>query len=167
MGPLRLRLQLDRLDTLNDDEQLVIDYKTGRVSRRDWNPARPGDLQLPLYVSAVAPGAAGVAFAQVATHGVGMDGVGRPGLDIPGLRTPGTKQRVEVRYQRADTGADIASWEELREAWHARLEELAFEFAAGDFRLDPLNPQSGRGQFAVLTRVFDAGPGVADAEAGA
>lgn len=162
IGPLTLRLKLDRLDTLADGGLLVVDYKTGRVNRQVWNPTRPGDLQLPLYVSALAPRAAGVAFAQVSPHGVGYDGVGQPGLDIPGMRSPGTRKSFEVRYTRPDTGAVIDSWDELREVWHERLERLAFEFAAGDFRLDPCNPQSGRGQFAVLTRLFDAGFVLAD-----
>ena len=35
------------------------------------------------------------------------------------------------------------------------LEELAAEFVDGDFRFDPLNPDSARGQFAVLSRVYD------------
>jgi hypothetical protein len=162
IGPLTLRLKLDRLDTLADGSLLVIDYKTGKINRRVWNPTQPGDLQLPLYVSTLAPFAAGVAFAQVAPHGIGYDGVGRPDLDISGMRSPGTRQRVEVRYTRPDTGAVIESWDELREVWHERLETLATEFAAGDFRLDPRNPQSGRGQFAVLTRLFDAGLALAD-----
>ena len=145
---------------------LVIDYKTGMVSRRVWNPAQPGDLQLPLYVSTLAPFAAGVAFAQLSPHGIGYDGVGQPDLDIPGMRSPGTRQRTEVRFTRPDTDTVIESWDELREVWHARLEALAFDFAAGDFRLDPRNPQSGRGQFAVLTRLFDGGLALADEDIG-
>ena len=46
---LPLKLRLDRLDRLNDDTFLVIDYKTGPVSDRAWNGERPEDLQLPLY----------------------------------------------------------------------------------------------------------------------
>jgi hypothetical protein len=40
------------------------------------------------------------------------------------------------------------------------LEDLAKQFAKGDFRLDPRNPDSARGQFAVLSRIFDAGIGI-------
>jgi ATP-dependent helicase/nuclease subunit B len=157
IGPLTLRLQLDRLDTLASGGQLVIDYKTGQVDRSNWNPDRPGDLQLPLYVTAVAPAASGVAFAQIAPANIGYDCVGQPDLDIEGMRSPGKINRIQVRYQYPGSDDLIESWDELRLAWRECLERLAREFAAGDFRFDPRNPTSGRGQFAVLSRVYDAG----------
>ena len=46
---LNLRLRLDRIDRLNDDSLLVIDYKSGNVSPKAWDLPRPDDVQLPLY----------------------------------------------------------------------------------------------------------------------
>jgi RecB family exonuclease len=159
-GPLNLRLKLDRLDRLPDGQMLVIDYKTGRVNRQAWNPRDPRDMQLPLYVTAVVPGAAAISFAQISVQGVGYDGVGSDAVAIAGIRSPGKRQTVQVRYQRPQTDDVIESWEELREIWADVLLGLAEAFAAGDYRLDPRNPQSATGQFAVLSRVFDAGLGV-------
>ena len=164
LGPLLLELKLDRLDSLGDGSQLVIDYKTGVVRRQSWNPDKPRDLQLPLYVTGVVPEAAGIAFAQVSSRGVGYDGVGRPETGIPGMRSPGTRNRIEVKFQYPGSTEVIKSWDELRKVWATQLIELAEEFAAGDFRFDPLNPDSARGQFAVLSRVFDNGPQVTEAE---
>lgn len=160
IGSLQVGLKLDRLDELADGRKLVIDYKTGAVNRQWWNPARPGDLQLPLYVTAVIPDAAAVAFAQVAVHGVQYDGVGAGDTGVSGIRAPGTRRMIEVRYQLPRTDTVIASWDELRAAWSALLDDLAQQFAKGDFRLDPRNPDSARGQFAVLSRIFDAGIGI-------
>jgi hypothetical protein len=48
----------------------------------------------------------------------------------------------------------------LRAAWGEVLLSLAEQFAAGDFRLDPRNPDSATGQFAVLSRIYDEGVGL-------
>jgi len=163
-GPLNLRLKLDRLDRLPDGRTIVIDYKTGRVNRQAWNPREPRDMQLPLYVTVVASGAAAISFAQISVQGIGFDGVGSDAVDIPGIRSPGKRQKVQVRYQYPGTDDVIENWDELREVWAEVLLELAQAFAAGDFRLDPRNPQSATGQFAVLSRVYDSGLGVFEDE---
>ncbi len=46
---LTFDLRLDRIDRLNDDSLLVIDYKSGDVSPKSWDLPRPDDVQLPLY----------------------------------------------------------------------------------------------------------------------
>lgn len=46
---LTFNLRLDRIDRLNDGTLLVIDYKTGLVTPKSWQPPRPDDVQLPLY----------------------------------------------------------------------------------------------------------------------
>ncbi len=46
---LTFNLRLDRIDRLNDDSLLVIDYKSGNVSPNSWDLPRPEDVQLPLY----------------------------------------------------------------------------------------------------------------------
>ena len=48
IGPLHLSLRVDRVDETEGGE-LVIDYKTGRVSTNDWLSERPDAPQLPLY----------------------------------------------------------------------------------------------------------------------
>jgi probable DNA repair protein len=165
IGPLMLKLKLDRLDTLPNGRQLVIDYKTGRVNRQDWNPNNPRDLQLPLYVTAIVPDADAVSFAQVSVHGVRFDGVGSGESGVEGIRSPGRQARVQVKYQQPHTDKLIESWDELRHVWAELLVELADKFVAGDFRLDPRNPESARGQFAVLSRVYDEGSGLLEDDA--
>lgn len=155
LGPLQLRLKIDRSDYLENGGQLIIDYKTGQVRRQHWNPARPGDLQLPLYATCALPEATGICFVQLGAAGIVYDGVGTDTTGITGIRSPGRKQSVQVRYQCPDSDEVIESWDELRNAWNNLLHSLAEQFAAGDFRFDPRNPDSARGQFAVLSRIYD------------
>ena len=62
-------MRLDRIDRLNDDSLLVIDYKSGVVSPSSWDLPRPDDVQLPLYAGfALEDGpesAGGLVFAQI------------------------------------------------------------------------------------------------------
>ncbi|MFT5450775.1 MAG: ATP-dependent helicase/nuclease subunit B [Enterobacterales bacterium] len=44
-----IRLQLDRVDELEDGSLAIIDYKTGNVERKNWFGERPDEPQLPLY----------------------------------------------------------------------------------------------------------------------
>jgi len=164
IASLQLHLKLDRLDELAGGRKFVIDYKTGLVARQAWNPAKPRDVQLPLYVTTVVPDAAAVAFAQISVQGIQYDGVGVADLGIAGMRAPGSRARIEVKYQAPRTEAVINSWEELREAWAELLRTLAQQFAAGDYRLDPRNPASARGQFAVLSRIYDSNNGIYEDE---
>jgi ATP-dependent helicase/DNAse subunit B len=49
LSGITFNLRLDRVDRLNDDSLLVIDYKSGDVSPKSWDLPRPDDVQLPLY----------------------------------------------------------------------------------------------------------------------
>ncbi|MDE3202482.1 MAG: PD-(D/E)XK nuclease family protein [Acidobacteriota bacterium] len=51
IGGLALRLRLDRVDILQDDSALIVDYKSGAKSEKAWDLPRPEDVQLPLYAN--------------------------------------------------------------------------------------------------------------------
>ena len=51
LAGLTFKLRLDRIDRLNDNTLLVIDYKSGAVTPKSWQLPRPDDVQLPLYAS--------------------------------------------------------------------------------------------------------------------
>ncbi len=71
---LVLSLRLDRVDSLAQGAELLIDYKTGDSSIAMWMGERPDEPQLPLYHLArpVLPEA--VAFAQVRRGECGWSG---------------------------------------------------------------------------------------------
>ena len=154
VGALRVGLKVDRIDRLSDGGQLVIDYKTGRVRRSDWDPSRPPDLQLPLYATRFAEQPAGISFAQLSAHGIGYQGVGS-GEHLPdGVGEPGSG-RGKVGFRAPDTREVIDDWGALLAAWGRAIDELADEFAGGDFRVDPANVPPAAGQLAPLTRIFE------------
>lgn len=154
VGPIQVRVKLDRIDRLSSGGQLVIDYKTGRAERKDWNPQRPVDLQLPLYATRAASNPAAIAFAQISAQGVKLEGVGNGDDPVPGIKTPGSK-RDKQSYKPPGDHEVIESWDVLLSVWDELLVNLATEFAAGDFRIDPANPRVARGQYAPLTRIYE------------
>jgi hypothetical protein len=147
IGPLELSLRLDRLDQLDGQAQLVIDYKTGRrFTLAAWQGERPSEPQLPLY--AIANAVDGIAIVKINADGVSLQGVGAADFGVPGLKP------VEKF-----AGGEFDSWQSLCGAWEAALSALAREFAAGFAAIDADHPEQAQGQFAPLTRVYSALPG--------
>ncbi len=64
LGSIRFTARIDRIDTLEDGQQIIIDYKTNRNQVNSWFGDRPTDLQLPLYASLI-PQASQISFAEV------------------------------------------------------------------------------------------------------
>ncbi len=63
LGGIRLKLRIDRIDKLENGDELLIDYKTGQVQVSEWFGERPLAPQLPLYCIARKQKASAVAFA--------------------------------------------------------------------------------------------------------
>ncbi len=151
VGPIKVRLKLDRVDRLANGARLVIDYKTGHVARSQWNPAKPRDMQLPLYATFTECDADGVAFAQISVHDVKLEGLGNESIAVDGIELPGA---LHSKFTDAD-GDRILDWEPLKDAWRECLLKLAQSFASGDCRINPKHSGEAEGQFAVLTRVYE------------
>ncbi|WP_158089372.1 PD-(D/E)XK nuclease family protein [Magnetofaba australis] len=134
VGPLNVRARLDRVDRLDGDEALVIDYKTGLSSPAGWFGPRPADPQLPLYAAfahELGP-ICGAAFGQL-----------RPGNErFQAILThsdaiPGGKALEQTQYsERAE------SWQAQLQAWRDVLIRLADAFASGAAAVDPIKPSA-------------------------
>jgi len=158
IGGFSLELRIDRIDRLDDGRLLLLDYKTGRVSRADWWGDRPVAPQLPLYagidltavVHAAAAPVAGVAYGVVRPGQCGFVGVGE-GTHIPGV--------AEVDDRLPAAGA--ADWPALCAHWQAVVQALAAAFAAGEATVAPLTDAAGRPapcahcHLAPLCRIHD------------
>ena len=121
IGPLRLNLRIDRVDETEGGE-LVIDYKTGRVSTSDWLSERPDAPQLPLYaVMSDAARLGGVAFARL-----------RVGKEM-GWKGFAAREGVLLKADRLKTESFAAQVEE----WRGVLTKLAEQFAAGEAGVRP------------------------------
>jgi probable DNA repair protein len=155
---LPLRLRLDRLDRLNDDSFLVIDYKTGDVSEHAWDLPRAEDLQLPLYAGfGLEQGqeAGGLVFAKVRAGD--MCFAGRMGdatatlLSTLGPRSALVKNPFEA---------------EQLIAWREEIERLARDFLAGRADVDPRDPPKTCERCGLYTLCRIQERGIAFDEAG-
>jgi ATP-dependent helicase/nuclease subunit B len=133
LGPLQLRLRVDRIDRLADGSQMIIDYKSGVSRVQDWLGDRPGKPQLLLYGIAAPGEAAALAFGQVRPDDCKFVGLGRIEA-APGV---GTNIAAVVGER-----MDASDWDSLNTRWRENLERLAAEFVSGEAQVDPLNNTS-------------------------
>jgi probable DNA repair protein len=126
---LILDLRLDRIDRLNDDSLLVIDYKSGKVSPKLWDLPRPDDVQLPLYAGFALDRdevLGGLVFAEVRAGS--LEFAGRAFDPVATLFTglKGTSSLVK----------NALTLEELL-GWRNCIQQLARDFIAGRAEVDP------------------------------
>ena len=130
---LELKLRLDRMDKLNDGKFLVIDYKSGVVDTKAWEP-RASDVQLPLYATFALDRQeeplGGLVFAQVRAGDRKFAG---------SLWTPKETLFPWVNGAKA-LGKQKLSLEKLR-IWRDAIESLVEEFLEGRAEVDPIDPR--------------------------
>lgn len=126
-GALNLKLRLDRIDSLADGRNVIVDYKTGVAAAKpepDWSRSRPVNVQLPFYASVLADAAggevAGLVLAQIHARQVAAQGLADEDLGVPGVTLA-----EDSKY------FDGLSWPEIRQRWRVAIEALADEYVAG------------------------------------
>jgi len=137
MGGVRLRLKIDRADTLASGALAVIDYKSGRVTTPGaWFKPRPEGTQLGLYVVALKAEVptrpvSAAAYAQIKAGQIKVSGVVADDVLWPSL-TPPAKAIKDPP----------AEWRDLEQFWMDTLTELGAEFQRGEARVTPRNAQA-------------------------
>lgn len=111
---LPLRLQIDRIDTLDDQRELIIDYKSGQVSGRSLSGDVLAAPQLPVYLQCVSTVPAGLTFASLKPREMKFTGIGN-NAGIDGVTNP----------------PDV-DWQEQISRWELQVRELAKSFMAGE-----------------------------------
>jgi probable DNA repair protein len=127
---LTLDLRLDRIDRLNDDTLLVIDYKTGDASPKSWELPRPDDVQLPLYagfaIDREKEALGGLVFAKVRPGNLAFAGhVG----DAAGTLFTGLG-RTSPLMKTPFTAEQLLDWRDC-------IEQLARDFIDGRAEVNP------------------------------
>ena len=122
-----IRLFIDRVDKLPSGEEIIIDYKTGKVEPKKWFDDRPEEPQLPLYaISAEKPPAA-VVFGIVRDDGCLYKGVVRRGgllPDLPPKETRSNQYLIDAGQKMPET---IEDWRQILHRLMARSEEHTSE----------------------------------------
>lgn len=123
---LQFKLQIDRIDKLDDGSELIIDYKTGQVHIDDWFSDRPNEPQLPLYCSVYDSDIKAMAFARVHLQKMGIEGVGLLNEEWPAIK------RLSLTMVE---GSD--PWQQQKNLWREQLTLLAEEFKSGYAAVSP------------------------------
>ncbi|MFZ0663198.1 MAG: PD-(D/E)XK nuclease family protein [Acidobacteriaceae bacterium] len=132
VGGLKLGLRADRIDQVEDFERLLIDYKTGEVSARDWEGSQPNEPQLPLYaVFGHVEDVRGVLFARIRAGKTGFAGTV---TDLNRQLLPDAKATSAL--------GKIAYSEAMRDEWEGALLALAADFLRGEAAVDPKDGSS-------------------------
>ena len=124
-----IRLIIDRLDRLASGEEVIVDYKTGKVDPNKWFGDRPEDPQLPLYAISAEKTPAAVVFGVIRDDGCHYKGVVRQDGILPGLPKTGKLNQYLDEAGR-EMPKTIGTWREV-------LHRLMADFLAGEAAIDP------------------------------
>lgn len=129
---LEIKIRIDRIDRLENQSEILVDYKTGEVSISNWFGERPKDPQLPLYCVTRDPKPSGIVFGVIRPDAVKYQGLMDAADYIPGLKTP----------EKAEAMGCAASFLEQCDTWQASIALLAREFMQGVARVEPIDGEN-------------------------
>jgi ATP-dependent helicase/nuclease subunit B len=129
VGGLKLRLRADRIDKLAGGQRLLVDYKSGQVSTKDWEGMRPNEPQLPLYaIFGNVDDVCGVLFARIRAGETKLEG---RVSDARAQLFPGAGKSSQLVTNPYDAA--------MRDEWTAALLNLAEDFLHGEAQVEPKN----------------------------
>ena len=132
IGALAIRTFIDRIDRLEDNQLVILDYKTGAMKLDALLDDRLLEPQLPIYTTAGDIDA--VAFAQVRRGSCKMLGIARDDGLLPKVASIENSKKAQA--------LGITGWLELMDYWQAQLTHLADAFVAGNALVDPVDFES-------------------------
>ena len=114
LANIDFQVRVDRLDTVNDNETWVIDYKSSIPPHKPWNEERPEAPQLLLY-ALLDPTITALLFLELKAGQITCSGLSQDKHPLSGLSS----------IKKEET------WSEKRSEWINRLTTLATEFSEG------------------------------------
>ncbi|NKB31817.1 MAG: hypothetical protein GKR91_01825 [Pseudomonadales bacterium] len=130
---LSLNIRIDRIDRLENDALLLVDYKTGKytVSSKSWLDDRPEDMQLPLYYVIADNNELQPVDAVGIAH-INAEKIGHSGVAATNSFSKEVKPIEEERWSEL-------SWSQTTESWAIKVQLFAAEFNRGDCAVSPVD----------------------------
>jgi ATP-dependent helicase/nuclease subunit B len=129
---LEIKIRIDRIDRLENQSEILVDYKTGEVSISNWFGERPKDPQLPLYCVTEEKKPSGIVFGVIRPDAIKYQGLVQEADALPGVKTP----------EKAEAIGCAASFAEQYDAWKNAIALLAREFMQGVARVEPIEGEN-------------------------
>ncbi|MFT5112242.1 MAG: ATP-dependent helicase/nuclease subunit B [Parasphingorhabdus sp.] len=124
---LQFKLRIDRIDRLENQLKLIIDYKTGTYKTPDIGHEHPTQLQLPAYALVNTEEECGVALAWLTPGQMKLWGI-----------APCDNADVSIKaFNKIKQLKNFTSWQELVNAWREHLESLAAAIKNGAADVQP------------------------------
>jgi len=126
-----IRVQLDRVDELEDGSLAIIDYKTGKVERKNWFGDRPDEPQIPLYAMVLSDQQQTIGallYGQVKTSENRFIGVADSRSLVSGVYKDFNKESLNT---------ESSTLSEQITRWREDLQSLMQEYLAGESAVTP------------------------------
>ncbi|WP_428085901.1 PD-(D/E)XK nuclease family protein [Candidatus Thioglobus sp.] len=136
IGGLNFNTRLDRLDQMDNGDQIVFDYKTGSASTAKWCAADIAEPQLPIY--SVTNPVQGAAFIELNSSVISFKGLSKDPDSLPKQSTRKGK---------------CQDWDEQLIIWQRRLDQAAQDFSSGQAQVSPNKTACDYCEFDLLCRI--------------
>lgn len=127
LGKISFTLRIDRIDTLNAMEAMIIDYKTGLPNKIDWLDERCDFPQLPLYCLSYPDTVRSFALMYCRSDKI----------TLQGISATSTPMKQLTALTKLKTSHVFNDWSDLLNYWQASLEKLALEYQQGVAAVKP------------------------------
>lgn len=131
IGAIQLTLRVDRIDTIDNNDEIIIDYKSGQAAVGDWFGDRPKDPQLPLYAISRLEKTKGLAFSKIKSNQIEYLGVCEDMDDFAGVKSIDSLKQSTARE----------TWDGQMQLWTETLEKLSEGVREGYAKVDPIDQQ--------------------------
>lgn len=125
IGNISLKIRIDRIDRIDNNDYMLIDYKTGNIKKIDWLEAKLDDPQLPIYCITSTLPIKAISFANVNVKSTEITGISNNESGIEGIKT------IEEIY-----GQEY-SWEQLKEQWKKIIFNASHDIYNGKALINP------------------------------
>jgi len=115
---LSFQVRVDRVDTLENDTEVIIDYKTGHVDSKNWMDSRIDEPQLPLYALLKPDTISALAFANLDFENCKFDGIGNEDCAIENIKVSD-------------------NWQQQINDWRQNLQIIGEEYEQGIATVSP------------------------------